>query len=409
MKKLFTLMLMSICMVLTANAELGKLYVIGDCNSWNTSQSDIVLTETEEGSKIFVGENISLNAGYFTILQNLGDSWVDVNATRIGPSNQDEMIAINEECSLTTPSSNSWALATAGTFTITVNLNTNKIKLYDPNYVKPAEPEGDPECIYVVGNKGIWNAESAEATLEKTQEDGIYEGDVECTNTEFTLCSMLGSWPVINAHRFSPANDDFLLTDGTATEMLANVDKSWKILFPGTYHFIVDIKNLTIKVTSKNIDYPDALYILGNDGVWNPSTAAVTLSESKTNNGIYEGTMECIGDETCYFYFTTALGSDANDWNPVNSGKLGTQESEKAVNITGQANTLVKNGTTMEIAPGKYNVKVDLVNMKLYITAVSTGINGINAEADNAPAYNLAGVKAKKGLVIKNNKKYILR
>ena len=86
-------MLMSICMVLTANAELGKLNVIGDCNSWNTSQSEIVLTETEEGSKIFVGENISLNAGYFTILQNLGDSWVDVNATRIGPSNPDEMIA----------------------------------------------------------------------------------------------------------------------------------------------------------------------------------------------------------------------------------------------------------------------------------------------------------------------------
>ena len=40
---------------------------------------------------------------------------------------------------------------------------------------------------------------------------------------------------------------------------------------------------------------------------------------------------------------------------------------------------------------------------------VPTAIDRVNAEAENAPAYNLAGVKANKGLVIKNNKKYILR
>ena len=41
--------------------------------------------------------------------------------------------------------------------------------------------------------------------------------------------------------------------------------------------------------------------------------------------------------------------------------------------------------------------------------AVPTSIDRVNAEIDNAPAYDLAGMKASKGLVIKNNKKYILR
>ena len=40
---------------------------------------------------------------------------------------------------------------------------------------------------------------------------------------------------------------------------------------------------------------------------------------------------------------------------------------------------------------------------------VPTSIDRVNADIENAPAYNLAGMKANKGLVIKNNKKYILR
>ena len=40
---------------------------------------------------------------------------------------------------------------------------------------------------------------------------------------------------------------------------------------------------------------------------------------------------------------------------------------------------------------------------------VPTAIDRVNADIENAPAYNLAGVKANKGFVIKNNKKYILR
>ena len=42
-------------------------------------------------------------------------------------------------------------------------------------------------------------------------------------------------------------------------------------------------------------------------------------------------------------------------------------------------------------------------------TVVPTSIDKVNAADDNAPVYNFAGMRAKKGLVIKNNKKYILK
>ena len=68
-----------------------------------------------------------------------------------------------------------------------------------------------------------------------------------------------------------------------------------------------------------------------------------------------------------------------------------------------------------------YNLTVDEDNTTVTIVfvestkeitvtqTVATAIDRVNAEIENAPAYNLAGMKAKKGLVIKNNKKYILR
>ncbi len=65
--------------------------------------------------------------------------------------------------------------------------------------------------------------------------------------------------------------------------------------------------------------------------------------------------------------------------------------------------TIAKDNTTVTI------VFVESTKEITVTQTVPTAIDRVNAEADNAPAYNLAGVKASKGLVIKNNKKYILR
>ena len=70
------------------------------------------------------------------------------------------------------------------------------------------------------------------------------------------------------------------------------------------------------------------------------------------------------------------------------------------------------NNETVTVAKDNTTVTIVYVEDPQGITVtqtVPTAIDRGNAEAEKAPAYNLAGVKANKGLVIKNNKKYILR
>ena len=65
--------------------------------------------------------------------------------------------------------------------------------------------------------------------------------------------------------------------------------------------------------------------------------------------------------------------------------------------------TVKEDNTTVTI------VFVESTNDITVTQTVPTSIDRVNADIENAPAYNLAGMKANKGLVIKNNKKYILR
>ena len=88
MKKLFTLMLMSICMVLTANAQ--DTYVVAGMESmmgshWDAKDANNQMTTTDNATYTLVKEGVKLEAGInyeYKIVKN-GSEWFPIDNQKI--------------------------------------------------------------------------------------------------------------------------------------------------------------------------------------------------------------------------------------------------------------------------------------------------------------------------------------
>ena len=141
----------------------------------------------------------------------------------------------------------------------------------------------------------------------------------------------------------------------------------------------------------------EPLYLVGNvnDNGWNVSTAlemtyadGVYTIENVTVNPAYDEATEG------YFSFITVLGTSADDWATVNTGKRYGAQTEDEVLALGTPVAMSENWNSWQLPAGKvYNFTVDLNAMTVTASEVS-GVESIEG-AENAPAvyYNLQGVK----------------
>lgn len=218
--------------------------------------------------------------------------------------------------------------------------------------------------------------------------------------------SMMGShWDAKDANNQMTTTDNTtytLVKEGVKLE--AGINYEYKIVKNGSEWFPKD--NQKVSVGKTGIYTITFTYVVGE--------SAPTVSTTKTGDA----------EATKHTYGVCGWGGDWNNdiamtenaegtWTAVITGVAANDYSFKvradgAWNISYPSSdyllTVDKDNTTVTIVFVESTKEVTVTQ-----TVVPTAINRVNAEIENAPAYNLAGMKAKKGLVIKNNKKYILR
>ena len=194
-----------------------------------------------------------------------------------------------------------------------------------------------------------------------------------------------------------------LVKEGVKLE--ANINYEYKIVKNGNT-WIPNGNNIIIKVDETGIYTVTFTYVVGD--------TAPTATAKKT------------GDAEATEHTYTVIGSFIDDWK-TDFDMTESPEGTWTVEITGLAAgnyefkvradkdwnisypsenykyTVAEDNTTLTI------VFVESTQEITVTQTVPTAIDRVNADIENAPAYNLAGMKANKGLVIKNNKKYILR
>ena len=202
---------------------------------------------------------------------------------------------------------------------------------------------------YILGNDGNWQTNKASAELQKTDIDGVYEGEVTfAPNAKYfgivtKLTEEPGQWSSLREYRYGPAKANQLLSYDNPQEMVFQKDASFKVPGEGTYRLRVDFNAMTVTMLGT---YPSSLYVLGSKGNFEPTgEEPLPMTETK---GVYKATIE----------FTNTKFSIISS---ENSKQLGGGRV-----LINRDNDIAYNDSYFSITkPGTYEVTVDLRNMTM--------------------------------------------
>lgn len=235
------------------------------------------------------------------------------------------------------------------------------------------------EKIYIIGNiPGVgWDPSSDKAPLVKNTEGKYVIEEVTISDNNngygyFCFLDQLGAnandWSVNDGHRYGPQIGDTEVNVGEATELGLNGDKSWKIK-AGTYKMVVDLNAKTFVATevTPTVVYPEKMYIAGcvNGNNWTPSECIEMTKDGEGKFRIDHATI----DDTGTFAFSSGTG----DWEAFNANRYGAaNENDAVISDFPATKALVKqddphNAIVFQVAPGKYNIVVNLINNTMYI------------------------------------------
>ena len=192
-----------------------------------------------------------------------------------------------------------------------------------------------------------------------------------------------------------------LVKEGVTLE--ANINYEYKIVKNGSEWYPAQNQKVTVDATGI---YTITFTYNVNEGM--PTASAIKTGDAETTKHIY-GLIGWRGDWDNDIAMTE---SPEGTWTAEITGVAAGDYSFKVRADRDWSINYPSNNYTLTVAEDNTTVTIVFVESTKDITVsqtVPTAIDRVNAEAGNAPAYNLAGVKASKGLVIKNNKKYILR
>ena len=141
-----------------------------------------------------------------------------------------------------------------------------------------------------------------------------------------------------------------------------------------------------------------------------------------SENGIYTATIT-VNENEGYFEFSTKLTEEAYDWDgiaPYRIGAFSYADGEITQESLGNEISLFKQGFTIHLPAGKYNLTLDLVNLKFVVTAapsISTEIDQATSDKSQITSgewFTIDGRKlsekpAKKSVYIHNGQKAVVR
>ena len=202
---------------------------------------------------------------------------------------------------------------------------------------------------YILGNDGNWQTNKASAELQKTDIDGVYEGEVTfAPNAKYfgivtKLTEEPDDWLGLLEYRYGPAKADQLLSYNNPEAMVFQKDASFQVPGEGAYRLRVDFNAMTVTMLGT---YPSSLYVLGSKGNFEPTgEEPLPMTETK---GVYKATIE----------FTNTKFSIISS---ENSKQLGGGRV-----LINRDNDIAYNDSYFSITkPGTYEVTVDLRNMTM--------------------------------------------
>lgn len=203
---------------------------------------------------------------------------------------------------------------------------------------------------YILGNDGNWQTDKASAELQKTDIDGVYEGEVTfAPNAKYfgivtKLTEEPDDWLGLLEYRYGPAKADQLLSYNNPEAMVSQKDASFQVPGEGTYRLRVDFNAMTVTMLGT---YPSSLYVLGSKGNFEPTIGEEPLPMTETE-GVYKATIE----------FTNTRFSIISS---ENSKQLGGGRV-----LINRDNDIAYNDSYFSITkPGTYEVTVDLRYMTM--------------------------------------------
>ena len=202
---------------------------------------------------------------------------------------------------------------------------------------------------YILGNDNNWQTNKAGAELQKTDIDGVYEGEVTfAPNAKYfgivtKLTEESADWDGLREYRYGPAKNNQLLSYNNPEAIVGKMDASFQVPGEGTYRLRVDFNAMTVTMLGT---YPSSLYVLGSKGNFEPTgEEPLPMTETK---GVYKATIE----------FTNTKFSIISS---ENSKQLGGGRV-----LINRDNDIAYNDSYFSITkPGKYEVTVDLRNMTM--------------------------------------------
>ena len=212
----------------------GEIYLVGEPQGWNVSESDMKLIETEIGSKVYYGV-FDIPEGKFTFrfYKELGDweSW------SIGAQDDDNAVDISfTDGKYSGPvfmsagggdkkGKGSWACAgwEGGKLEVVLNLNDMTIDM--------TMFEG--RKVYIVGACNGWNIDSDALSLKETADNSnIYSGTVNIEADQFTFrfYTALGDWETNSIGAGEPDEDvNISLASGNYTGACVDGKGKWHV------------------------------------------------------------------------------------------------------------------------------------------------------------------------------------
>lgn len=275
--------------------------------------------------------------------------------------------------------------------------------------------KADLGVIYLLGASNDWTMADTNVNLTETEEGSniYYNESVEFADGDYlaVYTQIDTSWGL--DYRYAGYSGGETITPNTASTLYSNSTLGWETSFylatGGTYAVTVDMNESTILLYSEDysIDLPTSVYLLGNDGVWDPSVSAGELTETEEGSGIFTGTLTATAN---YFAIVTALGEDSDDWTTPNSNRYGPSSDGTAITVGESTEMIYGSTASWYIEEGTYSITADFNELTLLIST-STGINSVSTDTATGQKYNLAGqkVSSAKGIVIQDGKKYIAK
>ena len=247
MKKFYFLTLALIC-AFVANAAGDALYMVGYNNSWDPANPTEIPYNAEKGC--YYLENVTFTNTTCKISENKG-TWNEFNAKAMCIAD-DETVNIGVAANLYLYSESNINIASTGTFDVYVDLTNKTITLKEP------EVTAYPEKLYLIGLFNDWATADKTYALNKTANEGEYL--ISVTFNEQTYFSVLtnpaADWGSVGTRYVPEGNQDKNINDLTATyNAVVGNNGAW-ILPAGAYYLLLDINNLTLKVST---DDPTAI------------------------------------------------------------------------------------------------------------------------------------------------------